>query len=87
MKYIILLFFLFSQYILFLKFRELIRQTVGGFKNNELQLMIKGEGISKYKPSISLQVLRLKISINQTTVIIIFRPTKSKKMLIQVYLK
>ena len=61
MKYINLLFFLFFSVCSFSQIQRVDPPNWWvGFKNNELQLMIKGEGISKYKPSVEYSGIEIK---------------------------
>ena len=61
MKYINLLFFLFFSVFSFSQIERVDPPNWWvGFKNNELQLMIKGEGISKYKPSVEYSGIEIK---------------------------
>ena len=61
MKYINLLFFLIFSVCSFSQIERVDPPNWWvGFKNNELQLMIKGEGISKYKPSVQYSGIEIK---------------------------
>ena len=61
MKYINLLFFFIFSVCSFSQIERVDPPNWWvGFKNNELQLMIKGEGISKYKPSVEYSGIEIK---------------------------